>query len=84
MQANCTVILRIVRRGLSCAGIGVLRMYRGVVGPWLPPVCRFEPTCSRYAEEAISRYGLAGGTLRAAGRVLRCHPYHPGGFDPVR
>jgi putative membrane protein insertion efficiency factor len=49
----------------------------------LPPSCRFAPTCSRYAIEAIERHGVALGTWLALRRLLRCHPFHPGGIDPV-
>jgi putative membrane protein insertion efficiency factor len=49
-----------------------------------PPVCRFHPSCSEYAREALERYGWRKGGLLAAARLLRCHPFHPGGFDPVR
>ena len=50
----------------------------------LPPACRFWPTCSRYAYEAIERYGVCQGGWRTLCRLARCHPFHPGGFDPVR
>jgi putative membrane protein insertion efficiency factor len=66
--------------GAVLAAIG---LYRRLISPLLGPSCRFEPTCSVYAEEAIARYGLARGLWLAARRVLRCHPFHPGGYDPV-
>ena len=65
-------------------GLKALKAYKLVVSPWLPPACRFTPTCSEYASEAIEEYGLFGGIARAAGRLLRCHPLHRGGFDPLR
>ncbi|HEY2379891.1 MAG TPA: membrane protein insertion efficiency factor YidD [Terriglobia bacterium] len=65
-------------------GLTVLKVYKLVVSPWLPPACRFTPTCSEYASEAIGEYGLLRGVVRAAGRLLRCHPLHRGGFDPLR
>jgi putative membrane protein insertion efficiency factor len=65
-------------------GLKVLRAYQAVLSPWLPPACRFTPTCSEYASEAIEEYGLLRGVARAAGRLLRCHPLHRGGFDPLR
>jgi len=65
-------------------GLQFLRAYKLVVSPWLPPACRFTPTCSEYASEAIQEYGLLRGFTRAAGRLLRCHPLHRGGFDPLR
>ena len=60
-----------------------LRFYKAAVSPWLPRACRYEPTCSVYAREAIERHGLARGTRLAIGRLLRCHPFRRGGFDPV-
>jgi putative membrane protein insertion efficiency factor len=60
-----------------------LRLYRRFVSPVLPPACRFRPTCSEYAMEAIEKHGvLRGGTL-ALHRLVRCGPWHPGGYDPV-
>ncbi|MGH2513669.1 MAG: membrane protein insertion efficiency factor YidD [Candidatus Limnocylindrales bacterium] len=64
-------------------GIGLIKVYR-VVFAWLPSSCRFQPTCSHYAEQAIERYGLLRGSLMGARRIARCHPWHPGGYDPVR
>jgi uncharacterized protein len=64
-------------------GIGLIKVYR-VVFAWLPSSCRFEPTCSHYTEQAIQRYGLLKGGLMGAKRIARCHPWHPGGYDPVR
>lgn len=61
----------------------VLDFYKSAISPWLPPACRFEPTCSIYAREAIERHGLARGGALALRRLLRCHPFHSGGFDPV-
>jgi putative membrane protein insertion efficiency factor len=63
--------------------IEIVRLYKLVVSPWLPPACRFTPTCSEYAIEALAEYGLLRGTRRAIGRLLRCHPLHAGGFDPL-
>jgi putative membrane protein insertion efficiency factor len=60
-----------------------LAAYKRWVSPLLPPACRFRPTCSEYAAEAIARYGLIKGGWMAGGRLLRCHPFHPGGYDPV-
>jgi len=60
-----------------------LRTYRAIVSPLLPPACRYFPTCSQYAYEAIEKHGVLRGTRLAALRVLRCHPGHPGGVDPV-
>jgi putative membrane protein insertion efficiency factor len=65
-------------------GLKTLQVYKAVVSPWLPPACRFTPTCSEYASEAIQEYGLLRGTGRALSRLLRCHPLHHGGFDPLK
>jgi len=60
-----------------------VRIYKMAISPWLPPSCRFTPTCSEYAAEAIEHYGVVRGVIRAAARLLRCHPLHRGGFDPL-
>ncbi len=57
--------------------------YRRYLSPALPARCRFHPSCSAYAQEALERHGAARGTALATWRLLRCHPFHPGGFDPV-
>lgn len=61
----------------------VLRMYRRFVSPMLPHSCRFVPTCSEYAMEAVERYGVLRGSMLAGGRLLRCHPFARAGYDPV-
>jgi putative membrane protein insertion efficiency factor len=63
--------------------IACLRFYKRWISPLLGPRCRFHPTCSVYAMEAISRFGAFKGSWLAVRRVLRCHPFHPGGVDPV-
>jgi hypothetical protein len=65
------------------AAAAVLRFYKVALSPLLPRACRYEPTCSVYAREAIERYGLPRGAALAVRRLLRCHPFRPGGFDPV-
>lgn len=62
---------------------GVLRAYHRFVSPALPAACRFEPSCSTYAAEAVSVHGLVRGGWLAIRRLLRCHPWDAGGFDPV-
>jgi len=61
-----------------------LEVYQRFVSPFFPPSCRFEPTCSQYAREALKKYGLLKGGGMALRRVLRCHPYARGGYDPVK
>ncbi|WP_210404534.1 membrane protein insertion efficiency factor YidD [Chroococcidiopsis sp. TS-821] len=61
----------------------LIRGYRILISPLFPPSCRFHPTCSQYAIEAIERFGVWHGGILAVRRVLRCHPWHPGGYDPV-
>ncbi len=61
----------------------LIRGYQLLLSPLLPPSCRFHPSCSRYALEAIVRHGALKGTWLAVRRLARCHPFHPGGFDPV-
>lgn len=61
----------------------LIRTYRYLISPMLGPNCRFYPSCSCYAEEAVQTHGAARGTYLAARRILRCHPWHPGGYDPV-
>jgi putative membrane protein insertion efficiency factor len=63
--------------------ISIVRAYQILISPFLPPRCRFEPSCSRYTVAALERHGALRGTRMAIGRVLRCHPLHDGGFDPV-
>ena len=61
----------------------MLRGYKWAISPMLPPACRFVPTCSEYAEEAVERYGAVRGGLMSVARLLRCHPFARGGYDPV-
>jgi uncharacterized protein len=63
--------------------VGAVRAYRFVLSPWLGNGCRFEPTCSAYALEALEKHGAAAGAALAAGRIARCHPWCAGGVDPV-
>jgi putative membrane protein insertion efficiency factor len=63
--------------------LGLLRVYKRWISPLLPPSCRYVPTCSEYAMEAVDRYGAVRGGMMAAWRVLRCHPLAAGGLDPV-
>ena len=63
--------------------IWLIQGYRAFISPLFPPACRFQPTCSQYAIQAIERFGPCYGIWLAIRRILRCHPFHPGGYDPV-
>jgi len=62
---------------------GAIRLYQYLLSPLLPPSCRFHPSCSSYASEAIEIHGIARGIVLTAVRLLKCHPFHAGGYDPV-
>ncbi|MEN9630152.1 MAG: hypothetical protein RJA10_3380 [Pseudomonadota bacterium] len=63
--------------------LGLVRLYRLLLSPWIGPVCRYYPSCSQYALDALNRHGALGGSAWAAWRVLRCNPWSLGGCDPV-
>ena len=63
--------------------LGLIRFYKGAISPYLPGACRYSPTCSQYALTAIERFGALKGGYMAAKRILRCNPFHEGGYDPV-
>lgn len=65
-------------------GVALIRVYRRFISPMLPPSCRFTPSCSLYTLQAIEKYGFLRGGFMGARRVLRCHPFSEGGFDPVK
>jgi putative membrane protein insertion efficiency factor len=69
---------------MQTIGLTVLTFYQRWISPLLGPACRFEPTCSHYAADAIRSYGFVRGAWKACVRLLKCHPFHPGGDDPVR
>jgi putative membrane protein insertion efficiency factor len=64
--------------------IGLIRIYKLVISPLLPSACRFHPTCSEYMRDAIEKHGVLKGVGMGLRRLSRCHPFHQGGFDPVR
>ncbi len=68
-----------IKRGV----LALIRFYQRVISPLFPPTCRFTPTCSHYGYEAIERYGIIRGGWLAVKRLARCHPFNPGGYDPV-
>jgi putative membrane protein insertion efficiency factor len=74
-----TLVVGVAKRAV----LVVLRAYQMAVSPMLPPACRFEPTCSRYASEAVEVHGVVRGGWLAIRRVARCHPWSNSGFDPV-
>ena len=63
--------------------VALLRFYKRFLSPLLPPMCRFEPTCSVYMKDAVQKYGAARGIWMGIRRLGRCHPFNPGGWDPV-
>jgi len=65
-------------------GIAVIKAYRRFISPMLPSACRFSPSCSLYTLQAIEKYGLLKGGFMGARRLLRCHPFSEGGYDPVK
>lgn len=68
---------------IRAALLGLLRVYQLLISPVLPPACRFAPSCSQYAYEAVAKHGPWIGIRLAAARLVRCNPWNPGGFDPV-
>lgn len=64
--------------------VDILKIYKSFLSPFLPMACRFTPSCSVYAMDAISKYGALKGTFLATKRILRCQPFCKGGFDPVK
>ena len=61
----------------------IIRFYQRFISPMFPPTCRFQPTCSQYGFEAVTHYGVIKGGWMTMKRILKCHPFHRGGFDPV-
>lgn len=76
-------VLRALDRGAALVGLGLVRCYQLLVSPLLGPVCRYAPSCSSYGASALREHGAVVGTWLTARRLLRCHPWTPGGWDPV-
>ena len=74
---------RLVLRLPAFAVVLLIRIYQVMISPLLPAACRYTPSCSAYAVEAVERYGALRGGWLAARRIARCHPFRPGGYDPV-
>ena len=74
---------KVVRDVFSAPFLALIWFYQSAISPWLGPNCRYKPTCSEYARQAIVKYGPIKGSWLALKRILRCHPFHPGGYDPV-
>jgi len=72
-----------MRSPLACVLLAGIRAYRYLLSPWVGNQCRFVPSCSLYAQEAVCLHGAVRGGILAALRIGKCHPWHPGGFDPV-
>jgi hypothetical protein len=78
-------VIRVIHAGFGLRPMAavLVRAYRFAIAPVLPKSCRFEPSCSAYAEEALQRHGFFRALFLIVRRILRCHPFHPGGYDPV-
>jgi uncharacterized protein len=76
-------MVRLTLFGLRLFSLGFIRIYRYFISPLMPRACRFYPSCSAYTHEAIELHGVTRGIYLGARRILRCHPFHPGGYDPV-
>ena len=68
---------------LNRVSLALIKFYKVAISPYLPPSCRFTPTCSSYAYEAFTKYGYAKAMWLSTKRLLKCHPFHPGGYDPL-
>jgi uncharacterized protein len=78
-----TTVLGWLLAPLTLALIALIRLYQLLISPGLPASCRFTPSCSQYTLDAVRRYGALKGAWLGVRRLVRCHPWHPGGYDPV-
>jgi len=72
-----------INRIIIIPTLAIIRIYQYIISPLIKPACRFYPSCSEYAYQAISKHGINKGAYLAFKRILKCHPFHPGGIDPV-
>ncbi len=77
------MMLKRISRIPAQAAIILVRLYQQLISPWLGPRCRFRPTCSQYCIDALNQHGMVHGLWLGIKRICKCHPFHPGGFDPV-
>lgn len=70
--------------GMKNIAVYIIELYQKYISPLKPPSCRFYPTCSQYAKEAFKKYGFFKGIYLSTKRILKCHPFHSGGYDPVK
>lgn len=82
MAVSAKHVLGVVLALPANAAIALVRVYQWTISPLLGPRCRFEPSCSRYFIGAVQKYGLFRGGAKGVARICRCHPWHPGGYDP--
>ena len=77
-------LIRAMEHAAATVLIALVRFYRRHISRWLPPSCRFEPSCSAYAVEALQKKRLPVALFRIIVRLLKCNPFHPGGYDPLK
>ncbi|CCU79885.1 Protein YidD [Halanaerobium saccharolyticum subsp. saccharolyticum DSM 6643] len=77
--------MKLVKKGdkMKKLFLFLIRIYQKIISPWTPKSCRFYPTCSEYSKQAIIKYGAFKGGWMGFKRIIRCHPFNPGGYDPV-
>ena len=83
LSAATSAGYRVVSRAFASVALLLIAFYQKAISPFLPPSCRFYPTCSQYADEAIRKHGFWRGAGLAVRRISKCHPFNPGGIDPV-